>query len=112
VYLGKLSFPTEEVLERLIQIQKRLLQDICVNGLVPRTHMPHLGKISRVHFVTFANNLKTVSSRLIRKEFPDKCAKYFHKPVFWKIGYFVSSTGGASLKTIKRYIQQQDSPGA
>jgi len=34
-----------------------------------------------------ANNLKTVSSRLIRKEFPEHCAKYFHKPVFWKIGY-------------------------
>ena len=57
----------------------------------------------------FANNLKTVSSRLIRKEFPERCAKFYSKPVFWKIGYFVSSTGGANLETIKRYIQQQDS---
>jgi REP element-mobilizing transposase RayT len=30
--------------------------------------------------------------------------------VFWKIGYFVSSTGGANLETVKKYIQQQDSP--
>jgi putative transposase len=66
----------------------------------------------KVQISAFANNLKTVSSRLIRKEFPNRCAKYFHKPVFWKIGYFVSSTGGASLETIKRYIHQQDSPDA
>lgn len=57
-----------------------------------------------------ANNLKTVSSRLIRKEFPDRCAQFYHKPVFWKIGYFVSSTGGANLETVKRYIQQQNAP--
>jgi putative transposase len=57
----------------------------------------------------FANNLKTVSSRLIRKEFPEECAKYYWKPVFWKIGYFVASPGGANIETAKRYIQSQDS---
>jgi len=64
----------------------------------------------KVLISSFANNLKTVSSRLIRKEFPDRCAQFYKKPVFWKIGYFVSSTGGANLETIKRYIQNQDSP--
>lgn len=66
----------------------------------------------KVQISAFANNLKTVSSRLIRKEFPERCSKYFQKPVFWKIGYFVSSTGGASLETIKQYIQHQDNPDA
>lgn len=56
------------------------------------------------------NNLKTVSSRRIRQEFPERCAQFYRKPVFWKIGYFVSSTGGANLETIKRYIQHQDTP--
>lgn len=64
----------------------------------------------KVQISAFANNLKTVSSRLIRKNFPEQCAKFFNKPVFWKIGYFVSSTGGANLETIKRYIQQQEVP--
>jgi putative transposase len=59
----------------------------------------------KVQISAFANNLKTVSSRLIRKEFPDHCAKFYRKAVFWKIGYFVSSTGGANLETVKRYIQ-------
>ena len=40
-------------------------------------------------------NLKTVSSRLIRKEFPDLAAKYFdNKPYFWTVAYFVASCGG------------------
>ena len=64
----------------------------------------------KVQISAFANNLKTVSSRLIRKEYPEQCARFFKKPVFWKIGYFVSSTGGANLETVKKYIQSQDSP--
>ncbi|MGH8000580.1 MAG: IS200/IS605 family transposase, partial [Brasilonema sp.] len=54
----------------------------------------------KVQISAFANNLKTVSSRLVRKEFPLHCARYFSKAVFWKIGYFVSSTGGANLETV------------
>lgn len=51
-----------------------------------------------------ANNLKTVSSRLIRKEFPEECAKYYWEHVFGKIGYFVVSTRGTNLETVKKYI--------
>lgn len=59
----------------------------------------------KVQISKFANNLKTVSSRLIRKEFPEYLARfYYQKPVLWKIGYMVSSCGGASLETIKKYI--------
>ncbi len=64
----------------------------------------------KVQISTFANNLKTVSSRLIRKEFPQLKEQFFGKDVFWKIGYCVLSTGGANLETVKRYIQQQDNP--
>jgi putative transposase len=61
----------------------------------------------KVQISAFANNLKTVSSRLIRKDFPEHCAKFYRKPVFWKIGYCVVSTGGASLDVVKKYIQSQ-----
>lgn len=64
----------------------------------------------KVQISAFANNLKTVSSRLIRKEFLDHCNQFYKKPVFWKIGYFVSSTGGANLETVKRYIKEQNQP--
>jgi len=58
----------------------------------------------------FVNNLKTVSSRLIRKEFEEHLKSVYSKPVFWSGAYFVSSCGGVTLTQLKRYVQQQDSP--
>lgn len=62
----------------------------------------------KVQISKFANNLKTVSSRLIRRDFEEHIKQYLFKDAFWKIGYYVSSTGGASIQTVKKYIQSQD----
>lgn len=54
------------------------------------------------------NNLKTVSSRLIRKEFSEQVQKvYWNKPVFWSRSYCLISCGGAPISVLKQYIQQQ-----
>lgn len=58
----------------------------------------------------FVNNLKTVSSRLIRKEFSEYLSRFYKKPVLWSIGYAVNSCGGASLEKIKDYIKNQNAP--
>lgn len=59
----------------------------------------------------FANNLKTVSSRLIRKDFGEELAKvYWKKPVFWSRSYCIITCGGAPLSVIKQYIEQQAAP--
>ena len=58
----------------------------------------------------FVNNLKTVSSRLIRKEFSEHLSRFYKKPVLWSIGYAVNSCGGATLDKIKDYIKNQNSP--
>ena len=56
-------------------------------------------------------NLKTVSSRLIRKEFPELGSKYFYnKPYFWTGSYFVASCGGITVEQLKKYIEQQATP--
>lgn len=55
----------------------------------------------------FVNNLKTVSSRLIRKEFSEQLNKVFSKPVFWSRSYCILTCGGAPLSVIKQYIEQQ-----
>jgi putative transposase len=56
-------------------------------------------------------NLKTVSSRLIRKEFPYLAAKYFYnKPYFWTGAYFVASCGGVTVEQLKKYVENQNSP--
>ena len=53
-------------------------------------------------------NLKTVSSRLIRKEFPYLSSKYFYnKPYFWTGAYFVASCGGVTVERLKKYVENQ-----
>lgn len=59
----------------------------------------------------FVNNLKTVSSRLIRKDFGEELAKaYSKKPVFWSRSYCIISCGDVPLSVIKQYIEQQAAP--
>jgi putative transposase len=58
----------------------------------------------------FVNNLKTTSSRLIRRDFSDHLKRVYRKPVFWSRSYCIISCGGAPLSIIKQYIEQQASP--
>ena len=56
-------------------------------------------------------NLKTVSSRLIRKEYPELSQKYFDgKPYFWTGAYFIASCGGVTVEQLKAYVEKQSSP--
>lgn len=56
----------------------------------------------------FVNNLKTVSSRLIRRDFLPHLRKFYWKdPVFWSRSYCILTCGGAPLSVIKQYIEQQ-----
>lgn len=56
-------------------------------------------------------NLKTVSSRLIRRDFPSLASQYFyHKPYFWTGAYFVASCGGVTVNQLKKYVENQKSP--
>jgi putative transposase len=57
----------------------------------------------------FVNNLKTTSSRLIRRDFSDHLKRVYRKPVFWSRSYCIISCGGAPLSIIKQYIEQQAS---
>jgi putative transposase len=56
------------------------------------------------------NTLKTVSSRLIRRDYQAHLSKFYHKPVFWTGAYCIISTGGPPLEIIKKYIESQDAP--
>jgi putative transposase len=53
------------------------------------------------------NTMKTVSSRMVRKEFLDELKPYYWKPYFWHRAYCLVSTGGAPLEIVKNYIQKQ-----
>jgi putative transposase len=59
----------------------------------------------------FVNNLKTTSSRLVRREFAEELRRVYRKPVFWSRSYCIISCGGAPLSVIKQYVEQQKAPG-
>ncbi len=55
----------------------------------------------------FIGNLKTVTSRIIRKEYKNHLAKYYWKPVLWTRSYCIISSGGAPIDIIKNYLRSQ-----
>lgn len=80
------------------------------NGEVDHVHML-LGLTPTVQPSRFINNLKTVTSRLLRKEFAEHLGRYYRKPVFWSRSYCLVSCGGAPLSVLEQYIENQERPG-
>jgi putative transposase len=56
------------------------------------------------------NNLKTVSSRYLRKEFADIVNAFYYKDVLWTSGYFVASYGGVTVDQLRWYIESRTRP--
>lgn len=48
--------------------------------------------------------IKGRSSRLLREEFPELKRRL---PSLWTNSYFVTTTGGASINVVKKYIEGQ-----
>ena len=53
------------------------------------------------------NNLKTASARRARNRFGNHLSLFYQKPVFWHRAYFVASVGGATIETVKAYVERQ-----
>lgn len=53
------------------------------------------------------NNLKTASARRTRNRFAEHIAKFYSKSLFWHRAYFVGSVGGATLETVRAYVDAQ-----
>ncbi len=99
------------MLNRLKEIFSETLQKweaelIEFNGEADHIHLL-MSVNPKVQPSKLVNNLKTVSSRLIRKEFADHLGKVYRKPMFWSRSYCIISCGGAPISVLKQYIQQQ-----
>ena len=59
----------------------------------------------------FINNLKTVSSRYMKKEYKAHLKKiYWDTDAMWSRAYCLITAGGAPLDVLKKYIENQDRP--
>jgi putative transposase len=54
----------------------------------------------------FINSLKSFTSRMIRKEFPE-VKKVLWKDKFWSPSYFLASVGQVTLNDVKKYVENQ-----
>ena len=52
-------------------------------------------------------NLKTQLSKEVRKRYMDEIRGKLWKDSFWSDSYFLSTTGGANIETLEKYIQEQ-----
>ena len=102
---------TKPMLERLEEICKIQCEHWDIKLLEFGGEADHVHLLIEMHPSvtpsTFIGSLKTVTSRLIRKEFAEHLKPYYWKPVFWSRSYCLLSTGGATNETIKQYIQNQ-----
>ncbi len=94
----------EEDFRRLLMLWDCEVQEF--NGEPDHVHLL-LSLNPKVQPSKIVNNLKTVTSRLVRKEFADHLAKYYWKPVFWSRTYCLLTVGGAPLSVLKQYIENQ-----
>ena len=63
----------------------------------------------KVSIAKLVNSLKGVSSRLLKRDYPE-IANYYWRGALWSPSYFAGSCGGAPLSVIKKYIENQCTP--
>jgi len=61
----------------------------------------------QVQLSKFVNSLKSVSARLIFREFPEVKEKLLEGR-FWSPSYFLASTGQVTLEDLKKYVENQN----
>lgn len=59
---------------------------------------------------SIVNSLKTVSSRMIRKNHPD-ILHGGRTGLFWSRSYFAATAGGVTLEVLKTYVEKQGTKG-
>lgn len=106
---------TGEMIERMSQIFKELLvkwdcEVIEFNGESDHVHLL-FRYTPQTELPKFINNVKTVSSRYLRKEFSERIDTFYRKEVLWNGAYFIASCGGVTVETLRKYVDSQRSPG-
>lgn len=102
----------KEVFERLKEITVNIFESSfnckITNVNAEKDHVHILFEAPpQVQLSKLINNFKTVSSRLIRKEFKEHVDKYYCKPYFWSSSYLILSVSDVSESIINEYIENQ-----
>ena len=58
----------------------------------------------------FVNNLKTTTSRLLRRDFAEHLAEVYREPGFWSRSYGIVTCDDAPLSLLEQHIERQQRP--
>ena len=103
---------TGDLKNRLFEISHSVIdQDWNCNILEMNSDLDHIHILfeapPHVQLSKLINNYKTVTSRLIRKEFQEFLKPYYWKPYFWSDSYFNCTVSDRTENMIRQYKQNQ-----
>ena len=100
--------------DAILTDMETIMRDVChdfdaelveFNGETGHVHLL-VSYPPKIALSALINSLKGVSSRLLRKKYTLKT----HRNHLWSPSYYAASSGGATLDTLKQYIQNQRRP--
>jgi putative transposase len=104
--------------KQYLELMQAIFTEICIDfqaeliefdGETDHVHLlinyPPQAQLSKM-----INSLKGVSSRMLRKNYPEITKWYFKNKSLWSPSYFAASCGGAPIEIIRQYIEQQKTP--
>ena len=108
IFNNKMILRLEEIFKTLIE-EKWSCRLIEFNGESDHVHLL-IQYTPQIQLSKLVNNLKTVSSRYLKKEFEQRFKLFLGNKALWNGSYFVASCGGVTIEQLKLYVQNQERP--
>ena len=101
---------SKEIKNRLIEIFEYICVNYNISSIEINSDLDHLHILFKAHpnseLSKFINAYKSATSRLIKKEFPE-VKEQLWADSFWSKSFFLATTGGVTLDTLKKYVETQ-----
>ena len=103
-------FDNDSIIDRIKQINYGIVEKFGVQIINQETDQDHIHILFKATPKTdlpkFINSLKGVSSRYLRKEYPQIIKKLW-RSVLWSPSYFLCTTGQVTLDQLKQNVETQ-----
>lgn len=103
---------TEEIKEWLINYTKEYFKKQDCILIEVNTQPDHIHILfeapPQINLANFVNAFKSASSRMIRNLFQEQVSRFYWKPYFWSLSYFLCTVSERTAEAVMKYIQNQD----
>lgn len=113
VFVTKYRRPciTDEMGIYMVENADRILKQWQGRVLEGKSDKDHIHLLIEMHpkyeLSKYIGVLKQTLSRIIRRDYPEEVNRYLWGDAFWSKSFYIATAGGASLETLKKYIESQ-----